>query len=193
MKRITLSVLLAAATVMAGAAHAQDASGYIPVPYTSSEQQRSGDGAGWQSTPGEYVARVDLAYIEDGLAALEVGDFVRAERVFTDFLRSNRNSAQANFYLGATRMDLGKWEDAKRPLQIAAQKIPKHPDPKSRLGVTYARLGDTAAAEAQRAKLVAMADACKGTCELSPYILNGIRMIDDALAETPAGQPRGQG
>jgi predicted Zn-dependent protease len=95
--------------------------------------------------------------------------------------------------MGVAKMNLGKWDEAKRYLRTAARELRKLPDPKSHLGVTYAKLGDIDGANAQRARLVKMAEACKGTCELSPYITSGIEMIDEALAEPPAPEAAAQG
>lgn len=189
MKRVTLSGLLVASVVIAFPAVAQEASAnYVPsAPFTASEQARSGDMSGgnydsWRHMDLEFTGKS----IETGVAALQAGKFSRAESIFADLLRQTRNNANANFYMGVTRMSLGKWTDAKKHLEIAADKIPGEPDPKSRLGVTYAKLGDTANANAQRAELVKMADACNNACELAPYITRGIRMIDEALAQPPA-------
>jgi Flp pilus assembly protein TadD len=121
-----------------------------------------------------------------GVAALEANDFTRAEEIFAETLRYNQNNASVRFYLGVVKMNLGKWDEAKRYLKTAARKLRKLPDPKGHLGVTYAKLGDIAGANAQRARLVKMAEACKGTCKLSPYIMDGIQMIDEALAEAPS-------
>ncbi len=185
MKTIALSVVLATAA-FAGAAHAQET--YVPhTPFTASEQDRTGGGAGggWDNTNGAIYPVNPAAEraVEAGLAALEEKNFARAEEVFGKVVQRNPRNASANFYLGATRMDLGKWADAKEHLEIAASKMPKHPDPKSRLGVTYAMLGDAAGAQAQRVALVQMADACKARCRLAPYITAGIEMIDKAMAE----------
>ena len=141
--------------------------------------------------PGPEISETDL-----GIRALKLGEFARAEKIFAEIVRrehpnfamtiSSRSgprpeSWEANLYLGVARMGLAKWEEAKKPLEIAASEN-SHPDPTSRLGVTYAKLGNVAGAEAQRADLVRMREACKDNCELSPFILQGIRMIDEALA-----------
>ena len=192
MRIAALSILLAAGAALAGAANAQDfvmppsdpVPNVVPDPYPS---------PGWDSWRHSHVDGLNGIPAADpfqtGVNALRDEDFARAEMVFARIVRRDRKSGEANFYLGATRMELGKWEDAKKPLEIAVAKIPEHPDPKSRLGVTYARLGDIAGANAQRARLVKMDEACKGTCELSPYIMDGIQMIDEALAQSPLSPP----
>jgi TolA-binding protein len=201
MRTVALSILLATAAGLASAANAQEtpavtpvgppASSYGPVVDSGPAQQLSWNGDGWRNSDvNAQISRYDIRY---GVVALKDQDFTEAEEIFANFLRYKQNSADANFYMGVAKMNLGKWEDAKPYLEIAVRKKPKHPDPKSRLGVTYAKLGDTAGANAQRADLVKMNDACKGACRLSPYIMSGIQMIDEALAQTPAPKPAALG
>jgi tetratricopeptide (TPR) repeat protein len=129
----------------------------------------------------------------DGLAALQAKNFPLAETIFAEVLLGSPNNTDANFMMGVTEMSLRKWSAAKDYLEVAAKKNPKHPDPKSRLGVTYAKLGDVAGANAQRSELVDLSKACKGSCNLAPYILDGIQMIDSALQAgsdaTPVSSP----
>ena len=196
MRTVALSILLAAAT-LGSAAVAQEAPAPPAGPPASSYSPTGGgDYMAPTYAPPSLWSGMDAAYrrqnIGDGVAALKAKAYTEAEEIFGEFLRYNKTNADANFYMGVTKMNLGEWEDAKKTLEIAVKQKPKHPDPKSRLGVTYARLGDVAAANAQRAQLVKMHDACKNTCRLSPYITGGIEMIDEALAKTPAN-PAGQG
>lgn len=184
MRKVTLSVLLVIGAALAGAASAQDAPSVPPVANSSPPQIFSlppapvWDGDAWRHVPGPEITGA----MESGIRALMDSDYVRAEKLFATVLRGKPNNADANLYAGVAKMNLGKWEDARAHLELAASKIPKHPDPKSRLGVTYAKLGNTDGAYAQRAALVKMADACRAGCRLSPYILDGIEMIDEALA-----------
>lgn len=193
MKLGTLSILLVAGAMFAGAASAQDAPApstppLPPTPYVTnaSSGQTNWDGDTWRHSDFGFSRTSSFAA---GLDALDDRNFTKAEAAFVKAVQRNPYSAEANFYLGATRMDLGKWEDAKQNLEIAVKKISKHPDPKSRLGVTYAMLGDTAGAYAQRDALVKMAEDCNARCKLSPYIAQGIQMIDKALGKVPAYTP----
>lgn len=192
MKTGTLSILLAAGATLAFAANAQTPD--VSLNPALSEPPTSFSSApadpGWSGDP--WMPCCDLTdkrrarSLGHGVAALEANDFARAEEIFAGILRYNQNNDAIRFYLGVAKMNLGKWDEAKRYLKIAARELRKLPDPKSHLGVTYAKLGDTAGAYAQRARLVKMAEACKGKCELSPYIIDGIQMIDEALTETPS-------
>jgi tetratricopeptide (TPR) repeat protein len=194
MKTIALSMLLGSGVVFAGVAQAQDAPPtYMPpTPYTFSEQQRHDpplSGAWMDSWHGDP----DLVFGSDnpygaGIAALQANDFAKAEQIFNRSLLFNKNDVTARFYMGVTKVKLEKWEEAKRYLKTPARDLRKVPDPKGYLGVTYAKLGDTKAALAQRASLLKMAEACQGTCEHSSYIANGIQMIDEALVLAPSGE-----
>lgn len=184
MKLVSLSVLLAAGVLAALPASAQEgglpppapASDVMP-PLTATMQVPDWDGDAWRRSGFEYETPLGL-----GLDALHLGKFNRAETAFAKVLKRDADNADANLYMGVARMNLGKWEDAKTNLEIALNGLPTHPDPKSRLGVTYAMLGDTAGALAQRAALERMAETCSDTCKLSSYITGGIAMIDKALA-----------
>ena len=189
MRAVTLSILLASAAVFASAANAQEAPTLTPSdPSTPGAYTTPGkeppvwDGDAWR----HVYAPVRGNRAEIGVAALKANDFALAEESLASFLRRKPTNADANLYMGVAKMNLGKWEAAKEHLEIAVAKKPKHPDPKSRLGVTYAKLGDIAGAKAQRTELVKMAEACEAACRLSPYIIDGIEMIDEALAESPS-------
>jgi tetratricopeptide (TPR) repeat protein len=196
MKSLTLSVLLAAGAALASAGYAQEAPSappaYVPTtPFTA--QSDSGPphwgGDPWRGEPSQAMPRS----FEAGVAALEANDFVKAEAIFNETLRYYGSNPRFRFFMGVTKMNLGKWEEARRYLRTPARELRRLPDPKSYLGVTYVKLGDFDAAHAQRASLVKMAEACKGTCELSPYIASGIQMIDEALAESSPRAPSAQG
>ncbi len=196
-RTVALSILLAGGIASASAAHAQEAPVDAPVAPPAAADPTLGGGylppTDAQPSIWRDIAPNSLYRFQDGVAALKANKFTKAEEIFAEILRYEKNSADANFYMGVAGMNLGKWREAKTHLEIAVEKKPKHPDPKSRLGVTYAKLGDTAAANALRADLVKMSDACKNSCRLSPYITGGIQMIDEALAETPAAAPAGRG
>jgi len=185
MRTVTLSILLAAGALVALPAAAQEGGAPPPVasndivPPPATVPIPEWDGDAWRHSNNGFG---DVNPIDAGLAALHLGKFTRAEASFTKVLKRDPENAEANLFMGVARMNLGKWEDAKNNLEIARDMLPTHPDPKSRLGVTYSKLGDTAGAYAQRAELVRMAEACGDTCKLSSFITNGIAMIDAALA-----------
>lgn len=183
MKTGMIFVLIAAGFVFAGAARAQtydSSSSPVPSPLeVSGSNNWSGDT--------HHDAPVWMRdRLGEGINAMKSGDYAAAEKAFAYALRAKPNNAEINLYMGVTRMNLGQWEAAKQNLKVATNRDPRHPDPKSRLGVTYAKLGDAVGARAQREELVRMAHECRDTCRMSPFISEGIRMIDEALAEESA-------
>jgi tetratricopeptide (TPR) repeat protein len=186
MRSLPLSILMGAFATLSYPAYAQ---------VVGAQPDPRGEQVSTWGVPGPEVGRIEL-----GLRALELNEFAQAEKIFAEIVRRERKGysnfymsvgnrptrsaedGEANFYLGVARMSLGKWEEAKEPLKVAVKRT-SHPDPTSRLGVTYAKLGDIDGASAQRAALVAMNETCGNVCELSPFILQGIRMIDEAIAE----------
>jgi hypothetical protein len=170
MKSLALSFLLFAGAALSFPAHAQ---------VVDAQPDPRGEQVSTRGVAGPEVTRIEL-----GLRTLQVNEFARAEKIFAEIVRRERKG-YSNFYMSVARMSLGKWEEAKEPLKVAVKRT-SNPDPTGRLGVTYSRLGDIDSASAQRAHLVAMNKACGEACELAPFILEGIRMIDEALAENPS-------
>jgi Flp pilus assembly protein TadD len=130
--------------------------------------------------------RINTGQYQSGMTALANKNFENAENIFEEILRQKIGDADASFFAGVAEMSLGKWEEAKEHLEVAARKKPKEPDPKSRLGITLAKLGDTAGALEQRAALQKMDKECKGSCKNAQFIASGIAMIDSAI---PPKQP----
>jgi Flp pilus assembly protein TadD len=167
-----VSALVFAAVLASGAAHAQrygaPAAGLNPTALSRDTQ------------------RINTGQYQSGLTALANKNFENAESIFEEILRQKIGDADASFYAGVAEMSLGKWEEARDHLEVAAKKKPKEPDPKSRLGITLAKLGDTAGALEQRAALEKMNKDCKGSCKNAQFIASGIAMIDSAI---PPKQP----
>ena len=167
-----LSIAIAAAATFGLVASAQVPRGFTP---QGADQQRL-----------ENDTSLSAKRYQSGVEALQARNFVIAEGIFDEFLLSNPTHPDANFMMGVTKMSMEKWEEAKKYLEVAVKKNSKAPDPKSRLGVTLAKLGDVNGAMEQRAALEKMGKDCKGKCRNAQWIANGITMIDEAL---PARKP----
>ena len=170
-----LVIGLAAALFVAGAAGAQVPRGL----------ERSG-AAAEASSASQGMSAMSARRYQDGVDALQAKNFAVAEGIFDEFLRTNPTHADANLMMGTVKMSLGKWDEAKKYLEIAVKKAPKNPDAKARLGVTLIKLGDVDGATKLRDELVKMDKACKGTCRNAQYIAADIAMIDGAM---PPKQP----
>jgi len=188
----TFSVLIALGALIAAPAMAQD-TGSAPattdaMPYIAPPSNSAPD-SGWNIDDWRTQTGPTVSPLERGVRALKSGNFQRAETSLIKALKSNSDDGLINFYMGVAQMGLGKWDAARSHLEIAYREDMTHPDPASRLGVAYARLGNTDGAQAQRTALLAMADACNGMCKLAPFILSGIRMIDEALVDAATPRP----
>jgi tetratricopeptide (TPR) repeat protein len=162
-----LPVLILAAAFIAHAASAQVPRGFTP---QGADQQRL-----------ENNTSLSSKRYQDGVAAIKAKNFQVAEGIFDEYLRQNPTHPEGNLMMGTTKMSLGKWEEAKKYLDVAARKDKKNPDPKSRLAVTLIKLGDMEGAMQQRAELEKMSQDCKGKCRNAAYIAAGLAMIDSAL------------
>jgi predicted Zn-dependent protease len=178
------TILVAAFASVAGAAHAQDETNYLPpTPYSPSDPSRGVSGWSPDLSRGDPGAVSFEIAMHPGIAALEANDFVQAETLLAKSLRYNKNDVSLRLHMGIAKMELGKWDEARQYLRTPAREMRKDPEPKSLLGVTYVQLGDIAGAKAQRDALVQMAAACEGTCARAADIQSGIQLIDSALAQ----------
>jgi predicted Zn-dependent protease len=123
--------------------------------------------------------------------ALQARNFPVAEAALRDLVRADRLNPELNLMLGIALMGQERWADARQPLETAVRKAPKSPDARSRLAVTYLKLGETIQAEAQRAELVKLSDRCKGTCRDAQWIASGIAMVDGTVGPAlPPASPQ---
>jgi predicted Zn-dependent protease len=166
-----VSALILATAFAAGAAGAQVPRGFTP---QGADQQRL-----------ENNTSLSSKLYQDGVDAIRAKNFNVAEGIFEEVLRQNPTHPEGNLMMGTTKMSLGKWEEAKKYLEIAVRKSPKNPDPKSRLAVTLIKLGDMEGAMKQRADLEKMDKDCKGKCRNAEWIAGGLAMIDGAMPPKP--------
>lgn len=117
-----------------------------------------------------------------GADALQNKNYPVAEGIFTDLLRRNPASADANFLMGLTQIGLENWAEAKRFLEVAVRQDPKRPESRTRLGLTYVKLDDMDSARRQRAELANMDRDCKSACEDAVWIADGLVLLDEALS-----------
>jgi hypothetical protein len=123
-----------------------------------------------------------LALHQNGVEALENKLYPVAEKIFGDLLLRDPTTLDANFLMGLSKIGLEKWAEAKAFLEIAVKQEPKRPEPKTRLGLMYIKLGDPAAAVRQRAELANLDKDCKKVCADSFWIADGLASLDQALA-----------
>lgn len=74
------------------------------------------------------------------------GDFAGAEPLFARIVEQRPNSGQALHFLGQVRLKLGRFTEAREPLERAAKFLPREPAAQINLAGCLARLGEHAAA-----------------------------------------------
>ena len=82
----------------------------------------------------------------DALQRAAAGDFVSAERLFTQVVDARPNSGQALHLLGQARLKLGRFADAREPLERAAKFLPRESAAQVNLAGCLTVLGEHEAA-----------------------------------------------
>jgi hypothetical protein len=118
--------------------------------------------------------------------ALQAKDYAAAEVGLAELLRRGRTGSGANFLMGLAKIGLEKWDEAQPYLEAAVAEEPKRPEPKTRLGITYAKLNKIDAARLQRAALAGLDAECKRTCKDAAWIIEGLALLDEALRSDEA-------
>jgi tetratricopeptide (TPR) repeat protein len=114
-------------------------------------------------------------------AALNAKDFVAAETTLGELAGRDPTTIDAHFLMGLAKTGLGKWDEASTWLEAAVQKEPERPEPRTRLGLAYLKLGNVEAAKQQRAELASLDAACKRACADAVWIADGLVMLDQGL------------
>lgn len=130
-----------------------------------------------EDTARELSGRYKLA-----VAALEAKDFATAEAILFDLSRRDFTKSDTDFLMGLAKTGLNKWDEARTYLEVAVEKEPTRPEPKTRLGLTYVHLGALDAARKQRQLLAGLNTDCNKTCPDAKWIGEGLVVLDEALS-----------
>jgi hypothetical protein len=88
--------------------------------------------------------------------------------------------------MGLAKTGLEKWDEARGFLELAVQSQPDRPEPKTRLGLVYAKFNRMDDARRQREALGNLSLSCTETCPDRTWIMDGLRTLDQALASAEA-------
>ncbi|MGD2133451.1 MAG: tetratricopeptide repeat protein [Maricaulaceae bacterium] len=175
--RSTLRTLLAAAAVAA----------FVPAAALSANTGSS------SSAPSASAPRYDPAEeYQNGLDALNEGDYRAAERAFDRVADVVDDNADVQFLLGVAREGRERWRPARRAYQAALRIDENHIGALRGLGVVQAQLGNEDEAGEALATLQARLDACAGTCADAEALASAAAAVqaalggeDSAALETP--------
>ena len=127
----------------------------------------------------------------DGIAALQAGDYRKAESKFKTVLGAVPKNAEANYYMGAAKAGSGKHEDAIRYLEKAIKYDEYQYGAYDQLGRSYMALGKKAEAQQALDALNAKAQACGDTC--APALIaarDGLKSVVEGSAPAAAPAPQ---
>ncbi|HEX5005588.1 MAG TPA: hypothetical protein VFV70_00665 [Hyphomonadaceae bacterium] len=174
--RLFAGVLVAGALALAGVAHAQPGLSTKP-DYDLTDKSNRVD---------ENTQRALNQLQNRAMAALQAKDYAGAEAAFAELQRRGRTNSGVNFMMGLAKIGLEKWSEAQPYLEAAVVEEPKRPEPKTRLGITYAKLNNIDAARQQRAALASLDAECKRSCKDAAWIIEGLALLDEALQSEAA-------
>lgn len=132
-------------------------------------------------------AQVTLALLhQQAVTALQAQNYAAAELVLREMLQRKPPTPDANFLMGLAKTGLEKWDEARGFLELAVLSEPRRPEPKTRLGLVYAKFNRMDEAREQREALGELSVACAGTCADATWITDGLHTLDQALASATA-------
>jgi tetratricopeptide (TPR) repeat protein len=143
-------------------------------------------GSGGGSMPSASAPQYDPAEeYRNGVAALEAQKYADAKRSFDRVLSVAPKDANANYLAGLARAGAGDLKGAIKFFQKAIKyddgMIPAH----QQLGVTFAKLGDSAKAQAELDALSARQKSCGDTCPQAADIRAAVTAVSAAMGSGP--------
>ena len=125
----------------------------------------TGDSTSQPSAPSRQQIDPAQAY-QDGVAALQAGDYKLAERKFGDVLSVAGDSPEANYYMALAKIGRGKEKTSIRYLKKAVKERSDFVEAREGLALVSIALEDRDEAEAQLAALQEIKAGCEaGDCE----------------------------
>jgi tetratricopeptide (TPR) repeat protein len=134
----------------------------------------------------EYTRRELVGLHATAIEALNAKDYATAEKMIGELVSRKPTTTDSNFLMGLAKTGLGKWDEARTYLEVAVQKEPLRPEPKTRLGLAYVKLDNPDAAKQQRAQLASLDATCKRSCADATWIQDGLVLLDQALGAPPS-------
>jgi tetratricopeptide (TPR) repeat protein len=152
----------------------------------------SGGGGGGGSAPMPSRPQVNpQESFREGYAALEAGDYRKAEKKFGEVLSVAPKHPEANFYMGVAKVGLGKTKSSIKYFEKAIKEKETFTEARERLALVSIELGDLETANEQLAAMKEQEVKCGGACTpaYAQRLAEAIARVEAALAppaETPA-------
>lgn len=146
-----------------------------------------GGGGGGFSSPSESAPRYDPAEeYRKGIAALQIKDYKAAKTALDRVTSAAPRDANAQYLAGLARQGLNDWKGARKNFERAAKLDPALIRAWRELGLTYAKLGDTARAGGVVTQLKAKSASCGATCAQSAELTEATKAVEAALTGRPS-------
>lgn len=152
-----------------------------------------GGGGGGGFSPSQSAPQYDPAEeYRKGAAALQAKDYKTAKVSFDRVISAAPKQANSHYLGGLARQGLGDWKGAAKYFAKATKLDPTMIIAQQELGVSYAKLGDKANAEAVLAALTARATTCGTGCPDAPALKAATLAVQAAIGGTQAMRDRGE-
>lgn len=143
----------------------------------SAGRAASGTLAGSDGEP-QYDVSLEL---QNGTEAMAKSDYAFAKKSFDHAVSVSPNDPSLLYLAGSARMGLSDWKGARKMLEKSLKNYPKFIRAKQDLGVTYAKLGEMAKAQAMLDDLRAAEKTCAGACTESHDLQVAVSTISAAM------------
>jgi len=137
-----------------------------------------GGGGGSFSSPSRSAPAIDpVVKYQEGIAALQSGEFRAAEKAFKKVIGVTRKHANSQFFLGVALFKQDKFKKARRPLLKALKYDDDLVEAHGYLGVVFQKTNKLDKLEEQRQILIEKQQAC-GECQNKAKIQTALSQID---------------
>ena len=126
------------------------------------------------------------AEYQRGMEALKAERYADAKKAFLKVYPDASRDANMNLVLGITLMRLDDFKGARKYLEKAVKYDSKLVIAHEQLGITYAKLGERAKAEAEVATLRQLQAACGTSCPDADLLSRAISSLTEALGQPQA-------
>lgn len=145
-----------------------------------------GGGGGGGMAPSASGSQYDAAAeYRKGMEALQAQHYQDAKKAFEHVLTVAPDDANTNFLAGLSAAGLGDLKTARRFYEHAVRSDKDLVQAHQELGITYAKTGEKAKAQAELDRLNAMQTKCNSTCAKAADIGKAIQALTAAMASAP--------
>lgn len=165
------------------------AASFVLLP-TGARAAGSGGGGGSSAAPSASAPSYDPAVeYRKGVEALKANDFKAAERAFQRVVDVAAKDANSRYLLGVAKAGRGDVAGARKAYARAVKLDENLIEARRDLALAAFKLGDSAAAQAELAKLKAQLTECAQTCAANARLQSAVSAVETEMAGNAAATP----